>query len=136
MVNLKVARIFKGILESQNPAKNEKSFAKRRRRKIGDERVNQARIKHTTPLSEPNASLTGSESHPIPAGVRLGRPFFIARSYSLEAIQLPRLFCAVASLPISRAGGRDFGGNRAMPISARHKFSKPLENASMDSNFT
>ena len=48
----------------------------------------------------------------------------------------PRLFCAVASLPIPRAGGRDPGGNRAMPISARHKFSQPLENASMDSNFT
>ena len=93
---------------------------------MGDERVNQARIKHIAPLSEPNSSLTRSESHPIPAVVRLGRHFVIAGSYSLEAIQLPRLLYAVASLPVSRAGGRDFGGSRAMPnFSAAQVFKAP-----------
>ncbi len=51
MVNMKTARIFKGIPESWNPAKNAEKFAKMRWLKGGGVAVNQARVYHDAALT-------------------------------------------------------------------------------------
>ena len=50
MVNFKSASIFKGILETQNPAQNEKNFAETGRWKIARRAVYHAGIDHDTAL--------------------------------------------------------------------------------------
>ncbi len=63
-VNMKLARIFKRILESWNLAKNGKRFAKSGGRKICGPAVNHARINHGT--------VRGTYSARIPVTLRYG----------------------------------------------------------------
>ncbi len=64
LVNIKLARIFKRILESWNLAKNGKRFAKKRRAENMRTAVNHARISHGT--------VRGNYSAQIPVTLHCG----------------------------------------------------------------
>src|SRR5271157_5585527 len=62
LVNLQIAGIFKRILESWNPAKNGKKFAKSGGRKIWIARVYHPGVNHDAALREANGLLTPNTS--------------------------------------------------------------------------
>jgi hypothetical protein len=64
LVNSKLARIFKGILESWKSTQNEKRFAKSGGQKIWGSGVYQARIYHDSPLREIHGPLMPAQSAP------------------------------------------------------------------------
>ncbi len=80
MVKIKLGRIFKRILESWNPAKNAKRFAKSGGRKIPRFRVNHARINYDGPLTALHLALRDGGIEPgapiVRSGSKAGVPVF------------------------------------------------------------